>query len=59
MNATWVQDKIDLYDGELVVFKRANSPNWYFRVYVQKEGKHYQKSTKTQNQYQAIEYAKA
>ena len=36
MNATWVQDKIDLYDGELVVFKRANSPIGIF-VYMFKK----------------------
>jgi len=24
----WVQNKIELFEGELVVFKRANSPNY-------------------------------
>ena len=57
--STWVQDKTELFEGELVVFKRANSPNWYMRVYVAKEGKHYQKSLKTKSQYDAIEKAKA
>ena len=58
-SSTWVQDKIELgLDGELVVFKRANSPNWYFRVYVQQERKHYQKSLKTKNRADAIELAK-
>ena len=55
---TWVQQKTELYEGELIVFKRANSPNWYMRVYVKKEGKHYQKSLKTKNHYTAIEKAK-
>ena len=39
--ALWVDEKIELFEGELIVFKRANSPNWYMRVYVKKEGKHY------------------
>lgn len=55
----WVQNKIELFEGELVVFKRANSPNYYMRVYVKKEGKHYQKSCKTKSEYNAIEFAKA
>ena len=57
--ASWVQNKIELFEGELIVFKRANSPNWYMRVYIQREGKHYQKSCKTKSQYVAIEFAKA
>ena len=57
--ASWVQNKIELFEGELVVFKRANSPNWYMRVYIKKEGKHYQKSCRTKSQYVAIEFAKA
>ena len=57
--ATWVQNKIELFEGELIVFKRANSPNWYMRVYIQREGKHYQKSCRTKSQYVAIEFAKA
>ena len=57
--SVWVQNKIELFEGELVVFKRANSPNFYMRVYVKKEGKHYQKSCKTRNEYNAIEFAKA
>ena len=57
--SVWVQNKIELFEGELVVFKRANSPNFYMRVYVKKEGKHYQKSCKTKNEYNAIEFAKA
>ena len=57
--ATWVQNKIELFEGELIVFKRANSPNWYMRVYIQKEGKHFQKSCRTKSQYVAIEFAKA
>jgi len=57
--STWVQEKTELFEGELVVFKRANSPNWYMRVYVAKESKHYQKSLKTKSQYDAIEKAKA
>ena len=57
--STWVQDKIELYEGELIVFKRANSPNWYLRIYVQQELKHYQKSLRTDNVYSAIEKAKA
>ena len=57
--ATWVQNKIELFEGELIVFKRANSPNWYMRVYIQREGKHFQKSCRTKSQYVAIEFAKA
>ena len=57
--ASWVQNKIELFEGELIVFKRANSPNWYMRVYIQREGKHYQKSCRTKSQYVAIEFAKA
>ena len=56
---SWVQNKIELFEGELIVFKRANSPNWYMRVYIQREGKHYQKSCRTKSQYVAIEFAKA
>lgn len=57
--STWVQNKIELFEGELVVFKRPNSPNWYMRVYIKKEGKHYQKSCRTKSQYVAMEYAKS
>ena len=57
--ATWVQNKIELFEGELIVFKRANSPNWYMRVYIKREGKHYQKSCRTKSQYVAMEFAKA
>ena len=56
--ATWVDEKIELFEGELIVFKRANSPNWYLRVYVKKEAKHYQKSCKTKSKWNAIEFAK-
>ncbi|MEK9912455.1 MAG: site-specific integrase [Flavobacteriaceae bacterium] len=56
--STWVQNKIELFEGELVVFQRANSPNFYMRVYVAKESKHYQKSLRTKSQYEAIEKAK-
>ena len=55
--STWVQNKTELFEGELVVFQRANSPN-YMRVYVAKESKHYQKSLRTKSQYEAIERAK-
>ena len=58
-NSIWVQDKIELFEGELVVFKRANSPNFYMRVYVANEKKHFQKSLKTKSQLDAIEKAKA
>ena len=57
--ASWVQNKIELFEGELIVFKRANSPNWYMRVYIKREGKHYQKSCRTKSQYVAMEFAKA
>ena len=53
--STWVQNKTELFEGELVVFQRANSPNYYMRVYVAKESKHYQKSLRTKSQYEAIE----
>lgn len=33
--STWVQDKTELFEGELVVYKRPNSPNWYMRVWLQ------------------------
>ena len=55
---TWVQNKIELFEGELVVFQRANSPNYYMRVYIQKEGKHFQKSLRTKSQINAVELAK-
>ena len=57
--AVWVGEKIELYEGELLLFKRANSPMWYMRVYVKKEGKHYQKSCKTKSKFNAIDFAKA
>ena len=57
--ALWVDEKIELFEGELIVFKRANSPNWYMRVYVKKEGKHYQKSCKTKSKWNAIDFAKS
>jgi len=57
--STWVQNKIELFEGELFVFQRANSPNWYMRVYIQKERKHYQRSCRTKSQYVACEFAKA
>ena len=56
--ASWVDEKIELFEGELLVFKRANSPNWYLRVYVKKEGKHFQKSCRTKSKWNAIEFAK-
>lgn len=56
--STWVQNKTELFEGELVVFQRANSPNFYMRVYIARESKHYQKSLKTKSQYEAIERAK-
>lgn len=56
--STWVQNKTELFEGELVVFQRANSPNFYMRVYIAKESKHFQKSLRTKNQYDAIERAK-
>ena len=56
--ASWVDEKIELFEGELIVFKRANSPNWYMRVYVKKEGKHFQKSCRTKSKWNAIEFAK-
>ena len=56
--STWVQNKTELFEGELVVFQRANSPNFYMRVYIARESKHYQKSLRTKSQYEAIERAK-
>ena len=57
--STWVQDKIELgLDGELVVFRRPNSPNWYMRLYIQQERKYYQKSLRTKSQFDALERAK-
>jgi len=58
--STWVQDGIELgIDGELLVFKRPNSPNWYMRIWIANESKYFQKSLKTKSQYEAIERAKA
>ena len=57
--STWVQNKTELFEGELVVFQRANSPNFYMRIYIARESKHYQKSLKTKSQYEAVEKAKA
>ena len=56
--ALWVDEKIELFEGELIVFKRANSPNWYMRVYVKKESKHFQKSCRTKSKYDALDFAK-
>jgi len=56
----WKQDCVELgLEGELKVFKRDNSPNYYFRVWVSSEGRYYGHSLKTKNQYEAIERAKA
>ena len=57
--STWVQNKTELFEGELVVFQRANSPSWYMRVYIANESKHFQKSLRTKSHYEAIERAKA
>ena len=54
--ALWVGEKIELYEGELLVFKRANSPMWYLRIYVAKEKKYYQKSCKTKSKFNAIDF---
>jgi len=57
--STWVQNQIQLgIEGELLVFQRPNSPNFYMRVWIAKESKYYQKSLKTKSQYEAIERAK-
>ena len=57
--STWVQEKIELgIEGELLVFLRPNSPNWYMRVWISNEGKYLQKSLKTKSKYEAIERAK-
>lgn len=59
-STTWVQDRIELgIDGELLVFRRPNSPNFYMRIWIQQEGKYFQKSLKTKSQYEAVEKAKA
>lgn len=55
--STWVKNKIELYEGEVIIFKRANSPMWYYRIYIRNEKKHIQKSCKTKNQYAAMEFA--
>lgn len=58
--STWVQNQIQLgIEGELLVFQRPNSPNFYMRVWIAKESKYFQKSLKTKSQYEAIERAKA
>ena len=57
--STWVQEKVELgIEGELLVFLRPNSPNWYMRVWISNEGKYLQKSLKTKSKYEAIERAK-
>ncbi|NBV28135.1 site-specific integrase, partial [bacterium] len=59
-SSAWVQDKIELgIEGELLVFRRPNSPNFYMRIWIQQEGKYFQKSLKTKSQYEAVEKAKA
>ena len=45
------------YLKESICIQRANSPNYYMRVYVAKESKHYQ-NLYTKSQYEAIERAK-
>ena len=57
--STWVQDKTELFEGELVVYKRPNSPNWYMRVWVANEKKHFSQSLKTKSHFDAIERAKS
>mgnify|MGYP006283329277 CR=1 FL=1 len=57
--STWVQDKTELFEGELVVFKRPNSPNWYMRVWIAKEKKHFSQSLRTKSHFEAIERAKS
>ena len=57
--STWVQDKTELFEGELVVFKRPNSPNFYMRVWIAHERKHYQQSLKTKSHFEAVERAKS
>jgi len=57
--STWVQNQIQLgIEGELLVFQRPNSPNYYMRVWIAKESKYFQKSLKTKSQFEAIERAK-
>jgi integrase len=56
--STWVQDKTELYEGELAVFKRPNSPNWYMRVWIASEKKHFSQSLRTKSHFEAIERAK-
>jgi site-specific recombinase XerD len=58
-STTWVGDKIELFEGELLVFKRPNSPNWYLRIWISAEKKYLQQSLKTKSQFDAIERAKA
>ena len=36
--SVWVQNKIELFEGELVVFKRANSPNFLYESVCKKRG---------------------
>jgi site-specific recombinase XerD len=57
--STWVQDKTELFEGELVVFKRPNSPNWYMRVWIANEKKHFSQSLKTKSHFEAVERAKS
>lgn len=57
-STAWVQDKISLYEGELLIFKRPNSPNYYYRVWVSAEGKYRQNSLKTSSKFVAIEQGK-
>jgi len=57
-SGVWVQDRISLYEGELEVFKRANSPNFYYRIWIAEEKKYLQHSLKTKSQVQAVEKAK-
>jgi site-specific recombinase XerD len=57
-SGVWVQDRISLYEGELEVFKRANSPNFYYRIWISEEKKYLQHSLKTKSPTQAVEKAK-
>ena len=53
-----MQDKIELFDGEVLVFHKPNSPNWYFRQWIPSENDYDLVSLRTKSSVTAIEKAK-
>ena len=56
---TFIQDRIDVLDGEVTVYRSKQSGDVYqFRFWISGEGRYYRKSTKTRDRNTAIQRAK-